>query len=226
MLMSMWLKNIAVGLLAGLAAGGQGRTRLDPGRLCVTEGAIAKTRNNRLSVDASKMRAVASVPTAHAVEIRFTYQGATAQTSRLGSGEVRQQLGLKLRAADGCNIVYAMWRIAPQSEVVVSVKHNPGMHQSSECGNRGYRNIKPQRSVPVPLPAAGEGHLMRAEMRGSRMTVTIDGQLSWEGDLGREALTFDGPVGLRTDNVRMEFDLDAGVASAGDRTTLPACTDS
>jgi len=41
-----------------------------------------------------------------------------------------------------------------------------------------------------------------------------------------EALTFDGPVGLRTDNVKMEFDLTAGAPAAADKSAQPACTDS
>ena len=34
----------------------------------------------------------------------------------------------KLRAEDACNLVYVMWRIEPQSRLVVSVKRNPGQH--------------------------------------------------------------------------------------------------
>ena len=37
------------------------------------------------------------------------------------------------------------------------------------------------------------------------MRVSVDGTVVWEGDLGPEALTFDGPVGVRTDNGRFEF---------------------
>jgi hypothetical protein len=54
-----------------------------------------------------------------------------------------------------------MWRIEPESELVVSVKSNPGQHTSAECGNRGYRNIK---SRPVPVLRSGHTHDLRAEI--------------------------------------------------------------
>ncbi|HLY18776.1 MAG TPA: hypothetical protein VKR61_16205 [Bryobacteraceae bacterium] len=209
--------------LAGVALGLM--MQLDTARLCVTEGTIGKV-GSRLSVNASKMRAVALVATAHAVEIRFTYRGRTRQVSRLGSGRIRQQLGLKLRAADGCNVVYAMWRIAPESELVVSVKHNPTMHQSSECGNRGYQNIKAQHAEAAPRLSPGESHVMRAEMRGQQLTVFIDRRKYWVGSLGPEALSFDGPIGLRSDNVRIDFELFSGAPEPGDKTAVPACADS
>jgi hypothetical protein len=59
-----------------------------------------------------------------------------------------------LRAEDACNLVYLMWRIEPESRLVVSVKRNPGQHASAECGNRGYQNVKPRYSAPIPSLAA------------------------------------------------------------------------
>jgi hypothetical protein len=85
------------------------------------------------------------------VEAHFTLLGSTGNEAMLGSGELRRQFGLKLRAQDVCNLVYAMWRIEPESKLVVSVKSNPGQHTSAECANRGYRNIKPRHSTPVPV---------------------------------------------------------------------------
>jgi hypothetical protein len=49
--------------------------------------------------------------TPQAVEARLTYLGHTRDVARLGSGAMREQFGLKLRAHDACNLVYAMWRI-------------------------------------------------------------------------------------------------------------------
>jgi hypothetical protein len=76
--------------------------------LCVTEGAIEQASGNRLSVNVPKMRAFATVATTQDVEARFTYLGKTAGEEPLGSGEMRRQFGLKLRAQDACNLVYAM----------------------------------------------------------------------------------------------------------------------
>jgi len=181
--------------------------------LCVTEGEIGTTRGGQLTVDVSKMRAYLNVKTPPEVEVRFKYLGSTGNEARLGSGELRRQFGLKLRAADACNLVYAMWRIEPESKLVVSVKTNPGEHASAECGNRGYRNVKPRRSRPIPQLRTGDTHTLRGEMHGEQMQVFIDGNVVWEGSVGRDALAFDGPVGIRSDNARLEFELKSGQPS-------------
>ena len=131
--------------------------------------------------------------------------------ARLGSGELRRQFGLKLRAQDACNLVYAMWRIEPESKLVVSVKSNPGQHTSAKCGNYGYRNIKPRHSIPVPALRSGRTHSLRAEMNGAEMMVFADNSLVWEGSVGPDALAFDGPVGIRSDNLRLQIELRAGL---------------
>jgi hypothetical protein len=151
-----------VGALAQSAA-----VRLVPvsrGNLCVTEGVIAQLPGARMSVSTPKMRAYLNLLTPQSVEARFAYLGPTADAARLGSGELRRQFGLKLRAQDACNLVYAMWRIEPESKLVVSVKSNPGEHASAECNNRGYRNIKPRRSTAIPAIRAGEEHVLRATL--------------------------------------------------------------
>ena len=130
--------------------------------LCVTEGAIAERSGHGLSVTVAKMRAYLDARTPPSIEARFQYLGPTADEARLGSGELRRQFGLKLRAQDACNLVYAMWRIEPESKLVVSVKTNPGQHSSAECGNRGYQNIKPRRSSPLPSLHPGDAHSLRA----------------------------------------------------------------
>jgi hypothetical protein len=131
--------------------------------LCVTEGAIEELPGQRLSVNVPKTRAYVNVLTPQNVEARFTYLGSTGNEARLGSGELRRQFGLKLHAQDACNLVYAMWRIERQSKLVVSVKSNPGQHSSAECGNRGYRNVKPRRGVPVSVLRSGDTHDLRAK---------------------------------------------------------------
>jgi hypothetical protein len=178
--------------------------------LCVTEGAIEELPGQRLSVSVPKMRAYLNALTPQLVEARFTYLGSTGNEARLGSGELRRQFGLKLRAQDACNLVYAMWRIEPESKLVVSVKNNPGQHTSAQCGNRGYRNIKARRSTPVPASRSGQTQTLRAEMNGAEMKVLVDNSLVWEGSVGPDALAFDGPVGIRSDNARLQIELRAG----------------
>jgi hypothetical protein len=202
---------------AALALHATSSVRLTPvprARLCITEGALDERNGSRLSVTVPKMRAFVTAATGPRVEARLTYLGPTATGAPLASGQMRRQFGLKLRAQDGCNLIYAMWRIEPESKLVVSIKSNPGLHASSECGNRGYRNIKPRRSSAAPLLSPGDSHSLLADMNGSQMRISIDGGTVWEGDLGPEALSFDGPVGVRTDNGRFEFELLTGEPGA------------
>ena len=141
---------LALVLLSGFNPGVTAQsfgTRLVPvskANLCVTEGTIDEVPGGRLSVNVSKMRAYVNSYTQPVAEARFTYLGSTLNEAPLASGEMRRQFGLKLRAQDACNLVYAMWRIEPESKLVVSVKSNPGEHTSAQCSNQGYQNIKPQ----------------------------------------------------------------------------------
>jgi len=188
--------------------------------LCVTEGAIEELPGHRLSVSVPKMRAYVNAYSEPVAEVRFTYLGSTGNEAPLASGEMRRQFGLKLRAQDACNLVYAMWRIEPESKLVVSVKSNPGEHTSAQCGNRGYQNIKPRRSVPVPTLSSGDTHVLRAEMSGAEMQVFADNSRVWEGSVGPDALAFDGPVGIRSDNARLQIDFRTGKALKGQ---APGC---
>jgi len=182
-------------------------------KLCVTEGAIEQASGNRMSVNVPKMRAFVTVATTQDVEARFTYLGKTADEKPLGSGEMRRQFGLKLRAQDACNLVYAMWRIEPESKLVVSVKSNPGQHASAECANRGYRNIKPVHSRPVPVLRPGATHTLRAELNEAELRVYADNNLVWEGNVGPLGGPPNGPVGIRSDNAKLEIELRAGQSS-------------
>ena len=190
--------------------------------LCVTEGSIGAAGDRKLSVSVPKLRAYVNQPSAEAAEIRFTYLGGTSSEARLASGEARRQFGLKLRAADACNLVYVLWRIDPKSALVVSVKRNPGQHASAECGNRGYQNVKPRYSAPVPALASGQSHRLRASMQGDELTAAIDDTVVWQGTLGATASGLQGPPGVRTDNARLLFELavDAAAASSG---AAPVC---
>jgi hypothetical protein len=184
--------------------------------LCVTEGALEPSPGPGLSADVPvlvnvpRMRAYVNRVTAQTVALNFVYLGPTATESALGSGEIRRQFGVKLRAQDPCNLVYAIWRVEPESRLVVSVKSNPGQHTSAECANRGYRNIKPRRSSPVPLLHPGDTHALRAEMDADLLRVFSDGAVVWEGALGPDVLNLNGPVGIRSDNVRLRLRLEAG----------------
>jgi hypothetical protein len=183
-------------------------------RLCATSGAIEPKGANRFAVTAPTFRAVCSSRAESRAELRFTYLGPTATTRALGSGAVRQQLGLKLRAQDPCNLLYVMWRLEPESKVVVSVKRNV-VSTSAECGNHGYTNLRALSRAPVPAVTPGSSHILRAELVGAILQVTVDGVLVWKGALGADALAIDGPVGMRTDNVRIEAELRGAMLGGG-----------
>jgi hypothetical protein len=212
----------------GLAVSTSGRAeertvQIDRAHLCVTEGSVAELPGQRLSVSDPAMRAYATVPTLQDVTAHFTYLGATDKVSRLGSGQVRQQFGLKLHSQDPCNLVYVMWRIEPESKLVVSVKSNPGQHTSAECHNHGYTNIKPRRSSGVPSLRPGAAHALHAQMNGEELRVFADDHLVWDGAVGRDAAALVGPVGIRSDNAKLEIGLTAG-RSGGAQSGAPiAC---
>jgi hypothetical protein len=182
--------------------------------LCVTEGEVSSQDASRLRVETPKMRAYVNEPSAEGARLRFTYSGPTATQSALASGASRIQLGLKLHAADACNLIYVMWRIEPESKLVVSIKSNPGQHASSQCGNHGYQNLKPQTSLPVARIAAGQAHTLRATLQGDELRAFADDRLVWQGHLGSVGGGMTGPAGVRSDNARLEFDLATDHAGA------------
>ena len=120
---------------------------------------------------------------------------------------------MKLRAADGCNLIYAVWRFAPKASLTVSVKSNPALHESRACGTSGYRTAEPQRAAPVDAPLVGTMHRLAATLNGGALRVLIDGRPVWEGKLGPEALAADGPVGIRSDNARLALEIFASPGS-------------
>lgn len=177
------------------------------GDLHVTLGEIKTGSGGRLSIESPKVRAVLARPRLRFAELRFRYLGPSAQTAPLASGEKRRQIGLKLLAQDGCNLVYAMWRIEPEPGLVVSIKRNPGMSRWRECGARGYRSVKPDERTAIPVLAPGEEHRLTARLEGEQLRIEVDGALAWRGRLGKDAFELEGPVGLRTDNGRFDLAL-------------------
>jgi hypothetical protein len=188
----------------------QAQTTLAPvGRagLCVTDGAIAATPDGTRRIETPGTRALAFGSDGRSAEIRFRYLGPTAEARPLASGELRRQIGIKLRSLNQCNLLYAMWRIEPEPVLVVQIKSNPGQSTHRECDARGYVTIRPMASVPVSRPRVNEWHTLRAALNGSDLTLTADGVAAWRGTLPTLLASIDGPSGLRTDNGRFDFAL-------------------
>jgi hypothetical protein len=186
--------------------------------ICVTNGEIRTGHGGRLQIDSPSSRAVLRFRSQPAVEIRFTYLGPSTQLKPLATGELRRQIGIKLRAENTCNLVYAMWHIEPDSRVAVSIKRNPGMSTHEQCHAGGYINLQQSASATPLKIVVGQTHVLRAEMRGASLVVSTDGVEAWRGDLGPVIASFDGPVGLRTDNARFAFDYFVGPARPGPET--------
>jgi hypothetical protein len=176
--------------------------------LCVSTGKVGPaSAAARLRVDSGAMRAVIAGDESSIAELDFTYRGPSTETTPLADGEIRRQIGLKLRAKDTCNVAYVMWHAAPADGIAVLVKHNPGKSTHEACGDQGYITIKPTSAGVVPVLRPNERHLLRAEIAGTTLRVLVDGALAWTGTLPSQAFTFNGPVGIRSDNGVFDFDL-------------------
>ncbi len=186
--------------------------------VCITKGSADATIGSVIG-DPS-FRAVAPHTTGEAASLTFTYGGATEEASALASGKVRRQLGLKLRAENGCNLVYVMWRLDPKPKLEVSVKLNPGAKDHGDCGADGYTKVKPTRSTTIPHLSPRTQHTLQAELRGSELIAWIDGTLAWRGVLPAKAAQLHGPAGVRSDN--LVYSLDAFEAAT---TTAPVTAD-
>jgi hypothetical protein len=178
--------------------------------LCVTKGAAAIGGK----VTEPTVRAVARGTSGDAAAMTFTFRGDSDKVRALASGQERRQLGLKLRAQNGCNLVYVMWRLDPKPKLDISIKYNPGKSTHKQCGADGYTKIKPTKSAPVPDLAAGGTHTLRAEIAGDELVAWIDDKLAWRGILPETARSLAGPAGLRSDN--LAFDLVSFSAPVGD----------
>jgi hypothetical protein len=204
--MKMALLACALVSLGG-SASADGLARAPAARWRVTRGRVEPLADGRARVREPKMRAVVDASDGDAAELRFRYLGPAEGVAPLASGEVRRQVGLKLRAADGCNLLYVMWRIEPKAQLVVSLKRNPGQRTHRECGARGYRNLVARAGTQPPPLALNVEHRLHAELDGRILRVWADRALAWEGDVGDETLALRGPAGVRSDNAALELEL-------------------
>ena len=197
-------------LVAGLGAACSSKhpskptTKLEavpPDRMCVTHGVV----QNALVTD-PEVRAVSTTSGGDAASLTFKMHDWPTATKALRSGDVRHQLGLKLRAADGCNLVYVMWRLdPPKPSIEVQVKSNPGAATNDECGTSGYTRIKPDHRGKIPYASPGEQHTLQAEIHGDALTAWVDGNVAWTGELPAAARDLKGPAGIRSDNLAYEI---------------------
>lgn len=195
-------------LILGLVSAAQPRERgVNPSNVCVTNGAVERDPSGKLVVNTASSRAVVRGSDDSAGALRFEYLGPAQGETRLASGIVRRQLGIKLRAEDTCNVIYVMWGIEPEPGLIVSMKVNQGKSTHAECGVKGYKLIKPILAKPIAPIKIGEPRTLAANLDDSnKLTVRVDGEVVWEGIADAPAKTMFGYTGIRTDNVRMRFE--------------------
>jgi hypothetical protein len=181
--------------------------------LVVTSGEIKRVSATRFETSSGAMRAQLKGTGPDVAELRFRFRGPTEEDVPLASGEIRRQIGLKLRAQDGCNVVYAMWHIEPTRGLSISVKSNPDQHESSACGDSGYKFLEPREDHEVPEIEADSEHMLRAAISRKDLQVYADGKLSWVGELPEEAFGFEGPAGVRSDNGKFDMEFRVGDAA-------------
>ncbi len=182
--------------------------------LDVTDGKVIETKDGFLTIDSPEVRATELARGAKAGRLVFTYKGHTKEVSKLASGDVTCQFGLKLRAKNTCNLLYVMWKIEDKERINVSVKRNPGMSTHKECGAKGYTGIKPAfQERPENFPSAKDGkpHTLEAEVSKPEkakfaLSVKVDGKVVWQGPIDANMLDdVDGPAGFRSDNAVLSF---------------------
>lgn len=87
----------------------------------------------------------------------------------------------------------------PEAQAASGVRQAPG------GANRGYGNLKPLASAALPALEAGAAHQLQAQIHGDELRVHVDGRVVWQGTVRPVAGAFSGPVGMHTDNTRLEF---------------------
>lgn len=195
---------LALGLLC---ACGTPMIRVRVAELRVESGRIEETSSTAFSLRHPCIRATAGTRGSPEAQMAFVYRGPSREVEPLASGEVRRQIGLKMRAKNSCNALYIMWHLAPTNGIFVSVKSNPGQSEHAQCGDRGYLNLVARGRRALPPVEEGERHTLRARLEGEWLRVDADGVASWEAHLPPEAFAFDGPAGIRSDNGFFEAEM-------------------
>jgi hypothetical protein len=156
-------------------------------------------------VNAASFRATLRETSSEATELELIYAGDPTAESRLASGNLVKQIGLRLFERDTCNLLQVMWRFHPRNEIVVMMKSNPDSITHQECGAAGYTRIKPSYFTAVTKPEIGHTHSLRTAVGEHTLKVFIDDRLVWRGGLPEQSAS--GSSGVRADNAMFSFRL-------------------
>ncbi len=156
---------------------------------------------SQLAIAAPEVRATAALTSGDAATLAFTFEGHTAETSKLANGEIRSQVCLKLRASNTCNLMYVCWQ--ENGQINASVKSNAGQSTHAQCGANGYHGFFSTQSTPLTPHAA---HTLTAKIIADTLTITAD-ENTYSVELPADAPTSGGVMGMRSDNAAFEFTL-------------------
>jgi hypothetical protein len=185
------------------------------GNLCVTEGAVENSSGDRLTVDAPKMRAYVNAWTSQAIEaqVHLSWTHSRRNETRFGRNtpSVRPETPRAERLQPGVRHVAHRARVeeswSPSKEI-------PTRPEAPSAETAATRTSSLAGRLRYPPCDPGDTHTLGAELDEDELHVFVDNRVVWEGGLGPEAQELQGPVGIRSDNVRLAFDLKAG-AMAG-----------
>ena len=86
---------------------------------------VQQTASGFLSLNTAKTRAQLTTGHQRHVLLQFRDRGQTPNPEPNQSGEIVEQIGIKLRTLNTCNVLYVMWRITQPEGIVVKLKRNP-----------------------------------------------------------------------------------------------------
>jgi hypothetical protein len=167
--------------------------------LSLSASAQIKTTNGIIghSVETPTSRAEFLDASGDKLELRVRYLGVTDNKEYFADGTYQEQVGMKLRSMDGCNVIYVMRRINPNPSIVVSIKSNPGIINT--CGDKGYTVLK---SISYPAPRVGDTFTMSASILDKNIVVKMNGISVITTTL---PIVTKGNAGIRTDNTKIIF---------------------
>jgi len=144
-----------------------------------------------LSISHPSVRAIVEGSEGHELWMSYKYNGPTEDKIPLKSGQYRHQVGIKLQALDGDNVLYAMWRWEPDS---------PRIWTTTKVNGQYIPPTSTYLNVDVPAPTPGERYIMSARQDGRIIRVWWQGVIAWVGEIAESAMLIRGPAGIRTDN--------------------------
>jgi hypothetical protein len=167
--------------------------------LSINANAQLKTTNGVIGYSVETPTSRADIPShsGEYLEVKIRYLGPTDQKELFADGTYQEQVGIKLRSANGCNVIYVMRRIAPNPSISVSIKSNPGL--VSVCGDKGYTMIK---SIPVLPPKLFSEFVLNATIVNNEIRVLLDNKEIIKAKIPD---TIKGDAGIRTDNTKIIF---------------------